>query len=345
MARKPLRRDGVRPVLEPRPGEWDAVSTFNPGAIVADGKVHMLYRAVSDLGHYVSRFGLAVSEDGRRFERVTDGPVHEPQTEYEVGGVEDARITREGDEFLVTYAAVSKVPGPVYEEMDFFERSKADPFVERPGMPPMGPSYTGLLRSKDLRSFTLEGLVTPEGTDDRDGILFPERIGGRYVMLHRPTGWVGEAYRTEGPAIWLAFSDDLKTWDYGEGGEYLLMAPRPGVRWEEAKVGGGPPPIRTRAGWLVIYHGVDDRYVYRAGAALLDLDDPLKVIARTDEFLLEPELEWEKAGVIPNVVFPTAAVFSPADGEGGELLIYYGAADRVVGLATADVDELLDYLL
>jgi predicted GH43/DUF377 family glycosyl hydrolase len=97
--------------------------------------------------------------------------------------------------------------------------------------------------------------------------------------------------------------------------------------------------MRTPDGWLMIYHGVDDRYVYRVGAALLDLEDPLRVLARTREFLLEPELEWERVGIIPNVVFPTATVEL-----GGELSIYYGGADRVVGLATVGVDRLIESL-
>ena len=337
-----LKRFEGNPVLAPRPGAWDSVSVFNPGAILVGGRVHMLYRAVSDIRQYVSRFGLATSDDGRTFERVTDGPVFEPGPDCEVGGVEDARITRDADGFLVTYAAVTVVPGPVYEAMDFFRITReVDPYAKRPGIPPFGPSYTGLLRSPDLRRFTREGIVTPPGIDDRDGILFPERVGGRYVLMHRPAAWVGDAYGTEQPAIWLAFSDDLKTWDYGEGGEYLLMRPRPELPWEEAKVGGGPPPVKTPAGWLVIYHGVDHKYVYRVGAALLDLDDPLEVIARTDDFLMEPEEEWERVGIIPNVCFPTAACWEP----GRELLVYYGGADRVVGLATADMDQLLDHLM
>jgi len=334
-----LKRFEGNPVLQPVPGAWDSVSVFNPGAILRDGKVYMLYRAVSDMKEYVSRFGLAVSEDGYRFKRVSDGPVFEPQEDYEVGGVEDARITRDGDDFLITYAAVSKVPGPVYDEMDFFRITKKNPYFDRPGIPPLGPSYTGLLRSPDLMHFTAEGLITPPGIDDRDGVLFPEKIGGRYVMLHRPSSWVGEGYGTDRPAIWLAFSDDLKTWDYGEGDQYLLMKPE--AAWEEARIGGGPPPVRTDAGWLVIYHGVDTKYVYRVGAALLHLEDLTEVIARTEGFLMEPEEDWEKAGIIPNVCFPTAAIWEP----GSELLVYYGAGDRVVGLATADMEELLDHLL
>jgi predicted GH43/DUF377 family glycosyl hydrolase len=341
MAASVLKRYSRQPVLEPRQDQWDKVSTFNPGAIWHEGKVHMLYRAVSDLGPYVSRFGLAVSEDGRKFRREAEAPVHGPVKDYEVGGIEDARITREGDDFLVTYAAVTVVPGPAYEEIDFFNRTKQDPYLKRPGIGPMGPSYTGLLRSKDLRRFEVEGILTPPDLDDRDGILFPEKIGGRYVLLHRPSDWTGKEYGTQKPGIWLAYSDDLKTWDYGQGDSHLLMKPQEGVGWEEAKIGGGPPPVKTPAGWLMLYHGVDDRYVYRVGAALLDLEDPSKVLARTREFLMEPVEEWEKVGVIPNVVFPTAAV-SP---DGSELLVYYGGADRVVGLAVGRIEEMLDYLL
>jgi len=345
MPASPLTRHSDTPVLEPRPGHWDAVSTFNPGAIVHDGKVLMLYRAVSDLAPYVSRFGLAVSSDGVTFKRAEDRFVHEPEREYEVGGIEDARITREGGEFLVTYAAVTVVPGPAYADADFFERVKADPYIDRPGMPPMGPSYTGLLRSRDLRSFTVCDPVTPPGIDDRDGILFPEKVNGKYVLMHRPTSWVGPDRGCDRPGIWLAFSDDLKTWEYGEGREYLLMQSRDGVAWEDAKIGGGPPPVKTEAGWLVIYHGVDTKHTYRVGAALLDLDDPLKVLARTDEFLMEPELEWEKTGVIPNVVFPTAAVRNETHrGDANELLVYYGGADKYVGLATCAIDAMLAHL-
>jgi predicted GH43/DUF377 family glycosyl hydrolase len=336
-----LQRAETNPVLEPRPDAWDSYSTFNPGAIRHEGRIWMLYRAVSDQAQYLSRFGLAVSDDGRRFERAAEGPVFEPERDCEVGGVEDARITRDpgGDGFLVTYAAVSKLPGPIYEERDFFARARQDPFIERPAMPPMGESYTGLLRSPDLREFDWLGLITPSGIDDRDGVLFPEKVGGRYLMMHRPTAWTGPEYGTEKPGIWLAWSDDLETWDYGEPGEYLLMTPQ--AEWEGAKIGAGPPPVRTPEGWLVIYHGVDEDYVYRVGAALLDLQDPLRVVARTDRFLMEPERDWEQVGVIPNVVFPTAAVHGPD----GELLIYYGGADRVVGLATAGIDRLLDHLL
>jgi predicted GH43/DUF377 family glycosyl hydrolase len=158
-------------------------------------------------------------------------------------------------------------------------------------------------------------------------------------MLHRPSDWVGPEYGVDRASIWLAWSDDLRSWDYGEPGENVVLEPE--APWEGAKVGGGPPPIRTDAGWLMLYHGVDERYVYRVGAALLDLEDPRRVLGRTREFLMEPQAGWEREGIIPNVVFPTAALAEPD----GRLLVYYGGADRVVGLATGRVDELVDHLL
>lgn len=334
-----LNRFEGNPILAPAQDGWDCVSVFNPGAILKDGKVYLLYRAVSDIGQYVSRLGLAAAEDGYTFERISDGPVFEPRQDYEVGGVEDARITADDGDFLVTYAAVSKKPGPAYAETDFFRVSREDPYCERPGMPPLGPSYTGLLRSADLLDFSSEGLITPPGVDDRDGVLFPEKVRGRYVMLHRPSAWLGPHFGTDRPSIWLAYSDGLREWDYGEAGEYLLMEPE--QPWEESKIGAGPPPVKTAAGWLLIYHGVDRRHVYRVGAALLDLEDVSKVVARTEDYLLEPQEDYERVGIVPNVVFPTAAVWE----EGRELLVYYGAADRVCGLATGDMADLLDHLL
>ncbi len=334
-----IRRYEENPVLEPAPGSWDCLSVFNPGAIAVGEEVWMLYRAVTDIRRYISRFGLAISRDGRRFERAAAGPVLAPMAEHEMGGIEDARITRDGDGFLITYAAVSVEPGPAYYQSDFFNIVRQDPYCPRPGIPPMGPSYTGLLRSRDLREFSFEALVTPPGIDDRDGVLFPEKIGGRYAMLHRPTAWTGPRYGCSRPSIWIAYSDDLKNWDYGEGDDGLLMQPE--NAWEEAKIGAGPPPVKTEAGWLLIYHGVDNSHVYRVGAALLDARDPRRVLARTGEFLMQPREQWEKYGIIPNVVFPTAVVLRPD----GELLIYYGGADRVIGLALSRVDDLLDHLI
>jgi predicted GH43/DUF377 family glycosyl hydrolase len=166
-------------------------------------------------------------------------------------------------------------------------------------------------------------------------ILFPEKIGGRYVMLHRPKEYVGEQYGVSYPSIWLKFSDDLLHWEDKES--HLLLTGKEGT-WEE-KIGGSTPPLRTDRGWLLIYHGVEHggRGYYRAGALLLDLENPLRIIARSPGFILEPEHLYELEGYYRGCVFPTGNVIVD-----DTLYVYYGGADKYVGVATCNVRELLD---
>ncbi|HYI25192.1 MAG TPA: hypothetical protein VD767_07270 [Thermomicrobiales bacterium] len=173
----------------------------------------------------------------------------------------------------------------------------------------------------DFVSWERHGIVFP-GPDNKDAALFPFRIGGRYCAFHRIPS-----------SMWIAWSDDLAIW-----GDYQrIMDPRPGC-YDDWKLGAGSPPIETDLGWLVIYHGVDTTRRYCLGVALLDRDDPSKVINRPKEPVLEPEEPWELVGDVPNVVFTcgTAEV-------GDEYFIYYGGADRVIGLATANKAVLLDF--
>jgi predicted GH43/DUF377 family glycosyl hydrolase len=163
-------------------------------------------------------------------------------------------------------------------------------------------------------------------------VLFPEKINGLYARLDRPF----ESGR--GGNIWISFSPDLIHWGQSE----CLMESRR-FAWDQGKIGPGAPPIRTDAGWLVIYHGVTPRInaqIYKAGVALLDLNDPRKVIARSKEYLMAPREPYERMGDVPNVVFPTAVIPYP---ERDELRIYYGAADTVFCLATAKISELIDF--
>lgn len=173
----------------------------------------------------------------------------------------------------------------------------------------------------DFRHWDRHGIVFP-GPDNKDAALFPRKINGRYVAFHRIP-----------PSIWLAWSDDLVTW-----GEYQqIMTPRPGL-FDSLKLGAGGPPIETDAGWLVIYHGVDHNRVYRLGVALLDKTDPAKVLNRPREAILEPAEPWEIHGEVPNVVFTCGTATME-----GRYLVYYGGADRVIGLATAESQELLEF--
>ncbi len=162
------------------------------------------------------------------------------------------------------------------------------------------------------------------GEENKDHVLFSRKIGERYVTFQRRV-----------PSIGLAFSEDLQDWQDFQS----IIAPRPG-NWDCKRVGAGGPPIETEQGWLCIYHGYDEENVYRLGSFLLDLEDPTRVIARSNGFLIEPEEPWELEGDVPNVVFSTA---NPV--VDGTVYVYYGGADRVIGLATCSLIELMDFTL
>lgn len=163
---------------------------------------------------------------------------------------------------------------------------------------------SSILKLDNLLDWEFVADTTPLDINDRDNILFPEKIGGKFVLLRRPEEYVGEAYGTEKAAMWITYSEDLIHWE-----EPKLLATAGNLSWESRKTGGSTPPVRTDKGWLVLYHGVDEDIVYRVGAMLLDLEQPEKIIARTQNFIMEPEMYYEKFGFqIPNVIFPTGNV-------------------------------------
>jgi beta-1,4-mannooligosaccharide/beta-1,4-mannosyl-N-acetylglucosamine phosphorylase len=195
-----------------------------------------------------------------------------------------------------------------------------------------GPTI-GLAYTQDFQRFVrLENAFLPF---NRNGVLFPRRIGGAYAMLSRPSDDghtpFGDVYYSESP--------DLVHW----GRHRHVLAPVP-LTWQATKVGAGPTPIETDEGWLVLYHGVltsCNGFVYSLGAALLDLDQPWNVVARGSSYLLAPDAPYERVGDVPNVVFPCAAL---VDAETDRISIYYGAADTVVGLAYGHISEVLAFL-
>jgi predicted GH43/DUF377 family glycosyl hydrolase len=327
-----LQRLKENPVLGPdRRKWWEKEARFNPGVCQKDGYFLLLYRAIGE-PNYISRLGLAVSEDGKRFEPINDHPVFFPQKTYEQWGCEDPRIIlMENGEFFITYVALS-----------------------RPAREGGGPPATALLATRDFKKFKRYGIITPLGSDNRDVVIFPEKINGEYVMLHRPHRWTQQwilkpdpnkpkiwlppdpRYLPYKPSIWIAYSYDLYYWR-----DYKIVM-EPVFEWEKVKIGAGVPPIKTEAGWLLIYHGVDEKNkkkVYRVGAALLKLEDPSEVIARLPYPILEPQMKYEREGYVPNVVFPTGAVVKD-----GILLVYYGGADKVIGVAFCEFDLLLKEL-
>ena len=191
----------------------------------------------------------------------------------------------------------------------------------------------GLGRTKDFKRFEL--VSHPFLPFNRNGVLFPEKIDGKYVMLSRPS----DSGHTKFGDIYASKSKDLIYW-----GEHSLVMRCGYEWWQSLKIGAGSAPIKTDEGWLLFYHGANltcSGYVYSMGVALLDKDDPTKVVSRSQNFLLTPEEQYETSGFVPNVVFPCAAL---CDSETGRIAIYYGAADTVVGLAFTTVDKIICHL-
>lgn len=324
-----LKKWGNNPILRPREeGNWEKLAVCNPGAWYDNGKVYLLYRASGETEVYKIYFGLAISEDGFNFKRVSSEPVYAPKLDFEAGCVEDPRIVKFGDTYYITYACrahpyTSFVNGNGPKHPDSAPRSLQENLTR-----------SAIITTKDFKNYRSLGPITGDDVDDRDVIIFPEKINGKYVMIHRPAEWIGPEYNCEKPGIWMAFSDDLKKWE----DEYLLAQPE--FDWQSKKIGGSTPPVKTKFGWLVMYHGVDDKRVYRQGLMMLDKDDPRKIIARPDDFILEPTEDFEINGVEHDVVFAVGNVVI-----GDDLYVYYGGADTVCCAATGNLKELIDYTM
>lgn len=329
-----LQRHTENPILRPHPSHpWENLVVCNPAVIHENGLFTMIYRAAGNDKDHVIHFGLATSTDGIHFERQSEQPLLSPSIDGpDAGCIEDPRIAKLDGHYYITYAYRAYKPGQYWLAPDNSAYNPKDPTL--PQLFGQNMTQSGLLLSDDLRTFRRLGRITRSDVDDRDVILFPEKIGGKYVMLHRPMQWTGPEYGTRYPAMWLCYSDDLLTWS-----DSTLLA-KGEFSWEN-KIGGSTPPIRTEKGWFVMYHGVDGNGIYRVGVMMLDLEDPSKVIARTPVPIMEPEADFEKCGLYPHgVVFPTANVVVD-----GTLYVYYGAADETIGVATANFRELVDYTM
>ena len=298
-----LERYKGNPVLSPTDNWWENKAVFNCAAARSNGTVHLLYRAIGQDG--VSRFGHASSKNGMDVTERDKTPAYESAgDELERLGVEDPRVTRIEDTYYITYTGASLYPCG--------ER--------RPDLlnPVPWRCRVGLLSTKDFITYRKHGCILPD-MDNKDVVLFPEKINGKYVMLHRTF-----------PNMWIAYSEDLETWHDHK----LLMRVQPG-EWDSNRIGAGAPPIKTEYGWLNFYHGVDHKRVYRLGILLLDLEDPSKVIGRSVDPILSPDEDYEKYGLVPNVVFTCGAVEF-----GDQYHVYYGGADKVIGVAGMDRSDL-----
>ncbi len=319
------------PVLAPTPDvPWASGAIFNPGAALdADGTLRLLARGVPT-GHrrvqvqhddafeptfgydrYVSALGLATRQADGSFALAPE-PFIAPSGDIDRYGCEDARITRLGDRWWITYTALAEPAATATHGVGI-----------------------ALASTTDWKSVELHGRIGP-AVRDKDAALFSERVGGRIAMFHRIA-----------PDVQIVFFEDeeqmlnpgARFWERALARLDDGVVLRPAQMWEAKKVGMGPPPIATDDGWLVVYHAADAGHVYRAGLALLDRDDPRRVIARTRRPVLEPALDWEVDGDVPNVVFPEGATV-----EDGMLNLYYGAADSAIGHAHAPLADVLDLL-
>ena len=294
------------PILSAADIPYRANTVFNAAAAAVDGESILLMR-VEDL-RGISHLTVARSDDGRTGWRVDPEPTLMPDPDHhpeEVWGIEDPRITwlPEREEWAVAYTAFSR-RGPL----------------------------VSLATTHDFRQFHRLGPAMPP--EDKDAALFPRRIDGRWALIHRPTPLAGPAH------IWLAFSPDLRHW----GDHTLLLPAREGAWWDAGKIGLGPPPLETPEGWLMLYHGVRSTAsgsLYRAGLVLLDLEDPRRVLHRTDEWVFGPSESYEQTGDVGGVVFPCGWIHDPTT---DELRIYYGAADSAIALATATLSDLVAYV-
>lgn len=298
------------PVIPPR--LVDVTSVFNPGAVLFREKFLLMLR-VQNRGRETF-FLTAESHDGVHFD-VSNRPVHFrglDNLSSPVYHCYDARITQLEGMFLIMFAM----------DMD-------------------SGCHLGLARTENFEDFDFLGITTTE--DTRNGVLFPEKVDGKYLRLDRPNKVAFDSGLTTGNTIVLSESQDLLCWQ--------PVAPVISGRlhyWDEL-VGAGPPPVKTREGWLEVYHGVATHlssiFIYQVGILLLDLKNPARVIARGPCNILEPREPYELMGQVPNVVFPSGLIVKHTDDEGfalpeSEVVLYYGAADTVVCVATSTVGEL-----
>jgi len=308
-----LTRFPANPILMPiKEHPWESKYVLNTGAIHLNGKFYLAYRAYGE--DKISRLGLAASKDGLHFIERLEEPIFEPKNKSEGRGCEDPRLTLIGDRVYMAYTAY-------------------DGIVAQIALASIGIVDFVAYRWENWHR---HGLVFP-GFDDKDAAIFPELFKGKYAMLHRVD-----------PHMWVTYSSHLRCpWPRKE--HRILAGSTYGMMWDGRKIGAGAQPVKTRYGWLLITHGVDYAHVYRLGVMLLDLTNPSKLIYRSPNFVLEPEEPSEIGNAdnywVPNVVFTCGALprenHKSALNDKDELIVYYGAADTVINIATAAIEDLI----
>jgi predicted GH43/DUF377 family glycosyl hydrolase len=302
------------PIISPIPTHpWEKKATFNAAAIDLGGYIHILYRAMGD--DNTSVVGYAATKNGVKITSRDERPMYVPREDFEMkrsgpagnSGCEDPRVTQIGETIYMTYTAFDGVHPP---RVALSSISVKD------------------FLAKHWDKWSRPELTTPDNVGDKDTCLLPEKIGGQYMLLHRID-----------PQLCADFLDSLDFEKSRLTRCIEIMGPRPGM-WDSTKIGIAGPPIKTKKGWLLIYHGVSKTGTYRLGAVLLDNKNPSIVISRTVDTIFEPLEEYEKVGQVRNAVFSCGAVL-----RGDTIFVYYGGADTVLGVAKISLKKLLKILL
>lgn len=317
-----LERAWHNPIITPRPYAWESKATFNPAAFEHDGKVYIMYRAIGE--DDTSVIGYATSKDGLR---IDERPTHFAYKRYMdvcdfavpifydsgggwAGGCEDPRLTLIGDTLYILYTAFDGW-GSVRIAMSHINLED--------------------FKNKKWNKWSQPVLISPPGEIHKNWVLFPEKIKGKYAILHSIT-----------PKILVHYEDDLNSFD---GTKFIKSSHGGGAfgddSWDNWVRGVGPTPIKTSLGWLVMYHAMDknDPDRYKLGAMILDSKDPTKILYKSKAPILEPDLHYENEGYKSGVIYACGAVVKD-----GELFVYYGGADKVVCVATIEMKELLEDL-
>jgi len=321
-----LKRFYDNPIIEPkRENHWEALATFNSAALCLDNKVHLIYRAQDHGG--ISVFGYASSTDGVHIEERSDTPVYFPHEVFETskgkstlhpypvpsgggwGGCEDPRLTQIDDTIYMIYIAFngSQPPGVALTSI------KVDDFLNK------------------IWKWQTPRLISRPGQIQKNWVIFPEKINGKFAVLHSIT-----------PQVSIDYLDSLNPDDVLIDSYHTHQQYANKERWDNIVRGVGAPPLKTEYGWLILYHAMDfrDPNRYKVGAMLLDIDDPTRIIARCTEPILEPDEKYENEGLKNGVVYVCGAVIKD-----GTLFVYYGGADMFVAVASTPLQTFLEELL
>ncbi len=301
-----FKRYKNNPIITSKDIPYKANTVFNAGAVKFNDEYILLMRVEDMRG--ISHLTIARSKNGIDNWKIDEKPTLYPEPEKfpeEIWGIEDPRITylEELKKFAITYTAFSH-----------------------------GGPLVSLALTEDFENFEKLGAILPP--EDKDAALFPIKFNNRWAMIHRPV----ISTPTAAAHIWISFSPDLVHW----GEHRILIRAREGAWWDANKVGLSPPPILIPEGWLILYHGVKrtaQGAIYRLGLALLDKENPAKVLKRSDEWIFGPSELYEREGDVDDVVFPCGWII-----EDDEVKLYYGAADTSIAIATCSLSELREYI-